>query len=317
MYIGLCYEGKIKGEFMFSPLFEMLAALHVIGHPEHHLARAKWMEKMKKEVDEEVLQEIKKIGELTNEWLILMDFAHTSPYEELDILDALLELEKLSLYQWNKVFKPYDKSINNKQKEQILTLLRNYYSNHFQKEIKFLQPFITRILKKEVEKCKEEGLFECVNAIHERIEVNETEIVLHKNKEYHFHKNAISKIVITGSTFMSPHLLMGGDKATLYLTKLIVVEDKKETVPQDLAQVLKALADETRLRILREINKTPESTQSLALKLNITEAGISKQLKVLLQAGVVSKVRKGNYMYYYLNKEYIDFIPYKIYEYIV
>lgn len=80
--------------------------------------------------------------------------------------------------------------------------------------------------------------------------------------------------------------------------------------------MLKALGDATRLRILSEINPIGKSTQELSSILNISEAAVSKALKLLLEAKLVNKIRRGNYIIYSLNSIEIDYLPYNIYEYI-
>lgn len=317
MNVGFCYENDIKVEFTFSPLSEMLASMHVLSKPEHHLDRMKWVRSTTEEMPGELLEDIIKCGSITNEWLIVMDFSVINPYSELCIPDALKELEKLSLYKWNMVFKSYNKSISVDEKSWIIYIMRKYYESVFSHEINFLQPFLMHTIKKEIKAYREEGLLNRISTIHERIEVKETEIILHKNREYRFDARELSKISITASTFISPHLLMHEDKGILYLTMLVLVEEKEETVPVDLVNLLKALGDETRLKILHEMRKEPATTQVLAVKLKLTEAGISKHLKILSNALLLNKIRKGNYMLYSINKDVIDYIPYKLYEYIM
>ncbi|MHB8129952.1 MAG: ArsR/SmtB family transcription factor [Mobilitalea sp.] len=317
MNIGFSYEEEIRGEFQFSPLYEMLSSMHVIMKPEHHLDRRNWMTKLSDEIPAKLLEEIRSLSDLTNDWGIVMDFPVISPYSELSIPDALIELGKLSLYRWNKVFKPYNISTDKDEKNQIIKVMKEYYEIVFQHEIIYLQPFLIRILKKEMEACRGDGLLSRINKYHERIECNGTEIIFHKNKDYRFSINQLNKIVITASTFVSPHLTMYEDNGVLYLTMLVEVEEKKDTVPVDLVNLLKALGDETRLKILHEIRREPDSTQSLAIKLKLTEAGISKHLKILNNSGLLDKKRKGNYIFYHIDKEAIDFIPYKLYEYIM
>jgi DNA-binding transcriptional ArsR family regulator len=317
MNIGICHDKESKGEFYYSPLFEMMASLHVLTKPEHHLERLKWMEKVHEEVPEELLAEIRSLSQLTNEWLIVMDFAHANPYVELSIPDALNELEELGLPRWNKVFSPYDKSVDKEERNRIIRVMRSYYEVIFQYEIAFLQPFLIRTLKRELEDCKREGLLLRLNKYHERLKVDGSELVFYKNKEYRYEINNINKIMITASTFISPHLLMHEERNTVYVTMLVAVEERKNIVPPELILLMKALGDETRLKILHEIRKKPSSTQSLARKLNLTEAGISKHLKMLHEAGLVNKERRGNYILYEINKVAIDFIPYTLYEYIM
>lgn len=317
MNVGFCYENDIKVEFTFSPLSEMLASMHVLSKPEHHLDRMKWVRSTTEEMPGELLEDIIKCGSITNEWLIVMDFSVMNPYSELCIPDALKELEQLNLYKWNMVFKSYNKSISVDEKSCIIYIMRKYYETVFSHEINFLQPFLMHTIKKEIKAYREEGLLNRISTIHERIEVKETEIILHKNREYRFDARELSKISITASTFISPHLLMHEDKGILYLTMLVLVEEKEETVPVDLVNLLKALGDETRLKILHEMRKEPATTQVLAVKLKLTEAGISKHLKILSNALLLNKIRKGNYMLYSINKDVIDYIPYKLYEYIM
>ncbi|MDF2942519.1 MAG: putative transcriptional regulator [Herbinix sp.] len=317
MNIGFCYEKNLKGEFIFSPLFEMLASLHVISKPEHHLDRMKWMSILAEEMPGKLIEEIRLFSTYTNEWLIIMDFTAISPYSELSIPDALMELEKMSFFRWNKVFQPYNVNTDKVAKSHILRIMKEYYDIVFRHEINFLQPFLIRVLTKELNACRKDGLLNRVNKIHERIEINENEIIFHKNKVYRFEISQLNKIVIRASTFISPHLLMGEGDKILYLTKLVEVEEKKDTVPSDLVNLLKALGDETRLKILHELRKDCASTQSLAIKLKLTEAGISKHLKLLDKAGLLDKKRQGNYVYYSMNRDAIDYIPYKLYEYIM
>ncbi|NYB75959.1 winged helix-turn-helix transcriptional regulator [Sedimentibacter hydroxybenzoicus DSM 7310] len=317
MNVGFLCENELKAEFVFSPIFEMLASMHVISVPEHHLDRRKWMEELSDKIPDELLHNIKKYGRITGDWLIPMDFSNLSPYRDLCVPDALAEIEKLSLQQWNEVYKLYDKSIGWKEKNNIIEIMKNYYEAFFYNEINFLQPFLIHTIKRKINMFMEEGLLESMGKIHERLEINENKIIFHKNKDYSFDLNKLNKVVITASTFISPHLLMHGDKGILYLTMLVSLEEKNEAVPDDLVDLLKALGDGTRLRILREMKTGAESTQGLALSLNLTEAGISKHLKVLCKARLIEKKRQGNFMMYSINKDAIDYIPYKLYEFIM
>ncbi len=317
MNIGFLRENELSVEFAFSPLFEMIASMHVICVPEHHLDRRKWMEEIWDKAPHELLYDIRKYGHITGEWLIPMDFSDFSPYKDLSIPDALKEIEKLSLRQWNELYGLYNKSISWEEKNNIIEIMKKYHDIFFYNEINFLQPFLIHTIKRKINMFMEEGLLESMSKIHERLEINENKIIFHKNKDYSFDLNKLIKVVITASTFISPHLLMHEDKNILYLTMLVSLEEINEAVPDDLIDLLKALGDGTRLRILRQMKTGAESTQSLALNLNLTEAGISKHLKILCNARLIEKKRQGNYMMYSINKNAIDYIPYKLYEFIM
>lgn len=82
-----------------------------------------------------------------------------------------------------------------------------------------------------------------------------------------------------------------------------VVPDLGPEQAVDLAVVVKALADPTRLRIVDAIRKAaPEAICQCELLplFDMSQAGLSKHLKVLITAGVLDSERRGTWMYYYL-----------------
>jgi ArsR family transcriptional regulator len=74
----------------------------------------------------------------------------------------------------------------------------------------------------------------------------------------------------------------------------------------DLAIVVKALADPTRLRIVDTIRKAdPEAICQCELlpRFAMSQAAVAKHLKVLVTAGVLGAERRGTWMYYHLRPE--------------
>lgn len=315
MKIDVIYEQGILCEFVYSPFYEMLCALHVLTNPEHHLHRKKWSEIAYK--DDELIKEIKKYEYLTNEYCIVMDFCYY--FEEcnsLNIPSSIEFLSDVSIYKINKIFKVYDKKITQNEYNGFLELLKRFYMEVFVDELKYIEPVITRMLKKKARFAQDEGIFKLVQTIHERIKVEEDKIIFYKNKEYTVNKADLKSITIHLSTFVSPHLLIGIIEDNLDLTYLVELESYERESPKDLEKTLKALGDGTRLKILKEISKKGKSTQELSSILNISEAAVSKALKLLQDGDLVTKERKGNYIIYSVNTITIDFISYRIYEYI-
>jgi ArsR family transcriptional regulator len=68
-------------------------------------------------------------------------------------------------------------------------------------------------------------------------------------------------------------------------------------------KILKALADNTRLRILALLSHGEFTVQELTIVLEIGQSCISHHLKVLLEVGIVSVKRQGTWGYYRLNLE--------------
>lgn len=70
--------------------------------------------------------------------------------------------------------------------------------------------------------------------------------------------------------------------------------------PERLLQLLKATGDMTRLQILQLIAKKPRSTRELAGMIGIAEATVSKHLKQLHEAQLVTTRRESHYVFYEL-----------------
>lgn len=87
---------------------------------------------------------------------------------------------------------------------------------------------------------------------------------------------------------------------------------RQPEVPQasdlEVATGLRALADETRLQILRLLGDAPRSTKELATLLSLSESAVSRHLKTLASAEVVDSERDGYYVLYQLKPDRIGAI---------
>jgi len=79
--------------------------------------------------------------------------------------------------------------------------------------------------------------------------------------------------------------------------------------PEDLLKFFRALGDYTRLQIVKYLAKKPRSTRELASLIGITEGAISKHLKQLDEAGLISSSRESYYVFYHLLKEPFNDFP--------
>lgn len=71
----------------------------------------------------------------------------------------------------------------------------------------------------------------------------------------------------------------------------------------DKTLVLKAIADETRMKILSLLLRHNYCVRALARKLELSEGAISQHLKVLRDAGLLTGEKKGYFMHYDVNRE--------------
>lgn len=68
-------------------------------------------------------------------------------------------------------------------------------------------------------------------------------------------------------------------------------------------EILKALADETRLKLVTLLLSHDFCVGALAKQLNISEAAVSQHLQLLRKAGVVKGEKRGYYTHYWVERE--------------
>ncbi len=69
----------------------------------------------------------------------------------------------------------------------------------------------------------------------------------------------------------------------------------------DPLKIHKALADETRLRLVRLLSQGPLNVNEIIDVLHMGQSRISRHLKILAEAELVSNRREGTWMYYHAN----------------
>ena len=69
---------------------------------------------------------------------------------------------------------------------------------------------------------------------------------------------------------------------------------------------MRAAADPTRLQILRLAAERPRTTEELVPLVGLSKSGLSKHLRVLTDAGLLSARRDGWYVLYRLEREQLE-----------
>jgi len=78
----------------------------------------------------------------------------------------------------------------------------------------------------------------------------------------------------------------------------------------DLIQVMKALADETRMRILNILKDEELCVCEIETVLDITQSNASRHLNRLTNAKILDNYKIGNYVYYKIDKDGIEEYPF-------
>jgi ArsR family transcriptional regulator len=72
---------------------------------------------------------------------------------------------------------------------------------------------------------------------------------------------------------------------------------------ENVTNALKAIADETRLKIIKLLLRHNYCVGALARSLELTEAAVSQHLKVLRNAGLLVGEKRGYFMHYDVDRE--------------
>jgi DNA-binding transcriptional ArsR family regulator len=112
------------------------------------------------------------------------------------------------------------------------------------------------------------------------------------------------------SVYVWPHVRVNCDApwplAVLYPPTTMGSGLAGQPAPDELVRPLRAAADPTRLRILQLVAEQPRSTEELAPLVGLSESGLSKHLRALTEAGLLSTKRDGYYVLYRLERERLE-----------
>lgn len=314
----------------------MVASLHVLQDPEHHLGRLNWARETEALLSPALKRQLVELGKISNDWLNLYDLHDLGNFQEssveegierllaveerqfvycllgqvmpLDHVDQWLQGNEVDKEQWRKqrplLLKPAT------WRRQFAEVLFTYYQEYFSKELRRIEPWLISSVHTFQERLRKEPL-EAMESIHPRFVLREQEILFYKAQTWRFSYQDISGIMVRPSTFIAPHLLMGTNEAAVTVGYAVTVPgaERYDAVPRDLLGIMNAMSDESRMKILRQVFYHPYCTQQLAEMYNLSEATVSKHLKVLSRAGLVYSQRKGNYVFYYGDRNRIQLIP--------
>ncbi len=321
----------------YSPFLEVVSSLHVLLEPKHHLERLTWARETEALLSPTLKERIVELGQTSNDWLNLFDlhdicdFRESSVEEGIEkllavderqfvycILGQVMSLEHIDLWlQGNEVerdqwTKPQRDLLRRPVtlRRQFAEVLHAYYQEYFSKELRRIEPWLISSVHTFQEKLREAPI-EAMEAIHPRFILRDQELLFYKAHTWRFPHTELSRIIVQPSTFIEPHLLMGKFESTVSVGYAATVPgaDRTVAVPKDLLGIMNAMSDESRMKILRQVFYHPYCTQQLAEMYSLSEATVSKHLKVLNQAGLVHSERKGNYVFYSGNRHRIQQVP--------
>ena len=191
-------------------------------------------------------------------------------------------------------------------------LLEAYWEAAFEEEWASLEPRLAETVAEAGRRIVADGVYAYLTGLSPQllIDPGKREIRRDLPHEHTVEVGPRSELVLVPSAFVWPHVRVNCDPpwppAIVYPAPFALDSAKSRLPSEDVVHVLRALADETRLRALKLIAAGDRSTQELAPLIGISEAGLSKHLRLLARAGLVRGRREGYYVLYSLEAERIS-----------
>jgi DNA-binding transcriptional ArsR family regulator len=182
--------------------------------------------------------------------------------------------------------------------------LEAYWQAAFRAEWRRVEPELAAAVEEAGRVLAAEGVYPLLRTLGRRLVVDEAAGEFGIDLPHH-HRVPVTEarpLTLVPSLYSWPHVNVNCDEPfplTLVYPAPFALRAARPRLPDaELLRVLKALADDTRLRALRLIAAAPRSTQELAPLVGISEAGLSKHLRLLAEAGVLETRREGYYVLY-------------------
>jgi len=195
--------------------------------------------------------------------------------------------------------------------ERFAGLLAAYWEAAFEEEWRALEPRLAETVHEAGRRIAGDGVYDYLTGLSAQLLIDPSRREIRRDlpHEHTVEVGPRSELVLIPSVFVWPHVRVNCDPpwppAIVYPAPFALAGGKAKLPSEDVVHVLRALADDTRLRALKLIASGERSTQELAPLIGISEAGLSKHLRLLARAGLVRPRRDGYYVLYSLEADRI------------
>lgn len=216
------------------------------------------------------------------------------------ILTRTAELHPASLPMVQELFTDPQQS-----QRRFLSFLSNYWETCLAPEWPQLETSLLRDIEQRGQILFQQGPAALLRSLAPQLQVHQEEetVTLQYPSKSTLEMRIADTLFLMPSTYVWPRLLfMEQDDevltAIVYSIQSFQEEGNVPVPPERLLKLLRAAGDMTRLQILQLLSQRPRSTQELAGVLGLSEAGISKQVKLLQDAGFLKSERSSYYVLY-------------------
>ena len=198
----------------------------------------------------------------------------------------------------------------------LAALLDGYWTAYFRDEFYWIELLLVRSIREAVIELGREDPGSLLSRLSRGVLGVDGEVLatsLAGSSAGSWQVDGFDRIYLVPSVFLYPESLVVDASRRIMASYPVSpgVYLRRETLnpPQNLSLLLKVLADDTRLKILKLTAERRRFTQELANELDLAEPTISRHLKLLREAELIVGEKEGNYIYYSLRLERVADLP--------
>lgn len=329
-----------------SPAVEMTASLHVLANPAHHSACTAWTTRVMKSMSAKLKENLRYFAAKYNQWSFIMDLAteneninFSSVHDTLNSIEemddfafsyiflgaTLIDKKKLEVWMKNPEslkqeemgeldkyitvasVRHYLKNIAST-RSLLMSTLRAYWNESFQQEWLLIYQHILDTVEEQWMVLQRSDPLDYLAGLHSDISIKSGHIILKKDTRFRVAINDIDEIMIFPSVFTAPHLMIDivERRLTIYMNLNFHSATMRIELPEDVLSALKAIGDETRLKIIKLLCSGEKTNQELSEILNLTPGTISLHVKLLREAKMLQSKKIKKFVYYEIIRESLD-----------
>lgn len=319
-----------------SPLAELCAALHALADPEHHPSSHAWLSTVHSDIADELLTRATVWAPLWGPFrarylLPLADGPERSLDAELDAITgipveifATLTLEALIgknrpwseppqdppelMRQLRRVsFRRYDLGLRliddpPRFRDELLDFLASFTEAVFETEWRRVRAAVEADVQARRRHLRLQSIASAFGGIGTTMD-DPPRVVVEKLYHAKVWLDERRPALLVPSVHGDPHLVVKHAPGYPVIVQYPVTQSALPVSAEQVRRCLSVLTDPTRLMICRSILRQPAATAELAARMGMTSPQISRHLRQLREAGLVSTHRHGSVVYYRLDTE--------------
>lgn len=287
--------------FTFSSYVEMTLSLQVLCDPDRHGVLLPWVIRFKEKISPEAYDDIIAFGELLGGWSrAITPVLERSGLKDLSVPGVLHQLETWSTAD---LFGGGPESSQDRW-QAFLRFMWVYWTEYFHEEFYWIEPLLVSSIRQQAGKAGREGS----GFLHG--------VAPNVSRQVAGLGNAGVGVRLLPSVFSVTDQIVATHNGTVTacypVSPGIYRRPENMAPPEPLAQLLKTLADETRLKIIKLILEERKCARDLAEALELAEPTISRHLRRLRDAELVDTSEDGNFIYYTAKLERIAELHMKV-----